>query len=45
VEVYSALAVMALFSTFMTAPLLRLWRGGSDLVETRAAVPDQHRTG
>lgn len=30
VEVYSALVVMALFSTFMTAPLLRLWRGGND---------------
>lgn len=33
VEVYSALVVMALFSTFMTAPLLRLWRGGDDLQE------------
>lgn len=30
VEVYSALVVMALISTFMTAPLLRLWRGGDD---------------
>lgn len=30
VEVYSALVVMALFSTFMTAPLLRLWRGGNE---------------
>ena len=31
VEIYSALVVMALISTFMTAPLLRLWRGGNDL--------------
>ncbi|WP_051946272.1 cation:proton antiporter [Verrucomicrobium sp. BvORR106] len=30
VEIYSALVVMALFSTFMTAPLLRLWRGGNE---------------
>ena len=30
VEVYSALVVMALISTFLTAPLLRLWRGGDE---------------
>ncbi|RBP48194.1 transporter (CPA2 family) [Roseimicrobium gellanilyticum] len=43
VEVYSALAVMALFSTFMTAPLLRLWRSRHDSQESRTA--DESRAG